>query len=58
MGFFTCILILICIYCPWIVPAAFIIGLMVYIYSLSAILFWIIIAILVGICIYAVCSTK
>ena len=58
MSFFTCILILICIYCPRIVPVAFIIGLMFYIYSLSAVLFWIIIAVLVAFCIYAVCSTK
>jgi hypothetical protein len=58
MSFFTCILILICIYCPWIVPLAFILILLAWLYHTSVILFWIIVGAFVGMCIYAVCSTK
>jgi hypothetical protein len=37
---------------------AFILILLAWLYHTSVILFWIIVAAFVGICIYAVCSTK
>lgn len=58
MSFFTCILILLCIYCPWIGPLAFIVILMFFLYHTSVIFFWIIIAALVALCIFAIRSAN
>ena len=58
MSFFTCILVLLCIYCPWIGPLAFIVILMFFLYHTSVIMFWIIIAALVGVCIYGIRSAN
>lgn len=53
MSFFTCILILICIYAPWLVPVLFVLLLLLFLYHLSEILFWILIGGVVLFCVIA-----
>lgn len=47
MSFFTVILILLCIYAPWVFPLVFVIGFFVVIFNFSQVLFWILIGSLV-----------
>ena len=46
MGFFTCILILIVLYCPWLIPVLFVVFILFMIYHYSPVLF----AVVMGLC--------
>lgn len=58
MSFFTCILILICIYVPWLVPVLFVLLLLLFLYHLSEILFWILIGGVVLFCVIALIVSR
>ena len=58
MGFFTCMLILIVLYCPWLIPVLFIVFILSMIYHFSPVLFWILIGGFVIFCITAIVYTE
>ena len=53
MGFFTCILILIVLYCPWLIPVLFVVFILSMIYHYSPVLFGILVGGFVIVCIVA-----
>lgn len=53
MGFFTCILILIVLYCPWLIPVLFVVFILFMIYHYSPVLFGILVGGIVIFCIVA-----
>ena len=58
MGFFTCILILIVLYCPWLIPVLFVVFILFMIYNFSPVLFWILIGGIAILCITAIVYTE
>lgn len=58
MGFFTCILILIVLYCPWLIPVLFVVFIFSMIYHYSPVLFGILIGGFVILCITAIVYTE
>ena len=57
MGFFTCILILIVLYCPWLIPVLFVVFILSMIYHYSPVLFGILVGGIVIVCIVALVYT-
>lgn len=53
MGFFTCMLILIVLYCPWLIPVLFVVFILFMIYHYSPVLFGILVGGIVIVCIVA-----
>ena len=58
MGFFTCILILIVLYCPWLIPVLFVVFILFMIYHYSPVLFGILVGGIVIFCITAIVYTE
>lgn len=58
MGFFTCMLILIVLYCPWLIPVFFVVFILSMIYHYSPVLFGILVGGIVIFCITAIVYTE
>jgi len=58
MNLFVVILILLSIYAPWVFPLLFILLFFFLLYSFSPVLFWILVAVLVLVCVFAVIASS
>ena len=58
MSFFTLILILLCIYVPWIFPVIFVLLLLAYLYVSLPVLFWILVLLFIILIIWGIIESS